>query len=490
MTTTIKKTKLGDNPPIENTEGAPLDGFQDPTGEYPKSEYFYGSSINRSARGLKVENLYLGGSTEGADLDLEDQEPSRFPFNQVKETSSGHIISYDDTPGGERILIKHRKGAGVEVRADGSVVISALKNKVEVTGGDQTVIVEGNGKLVYNGDLTLEVTGDYNVNVGGDYNLNVNGNSNTDIRKNNQTVVGRNSKYETKGTATNKTVEHQVDLVLGNRDHITKGYYKHNVGSLIELFTGNYFQVSAEENISMSALQANIQATEVSVLGMKGTIGGEQVEFTGPVYMGPKGAVPFASGATFYGTFEGQATEAIRSYGANHADFANFAEGANKAKTHSNGSGSAPDEVSDPDDYAEATEEQEIIDNKRPVPLSTAVGGLLMSGHHSIKPIVIDEEDEMKNAILLRDDFGGLYEKVPTINEIRSTMRDDANREHENDYKTKVIDHMIAEKLISADWKNPNPPKVGRVLAKGQPRPQYGYNALGNSVNNRGKRFR
>ena len=292
MTTTIKKTKLGDNPPIENTEGAPLDGFQDPTGEYPKSEYFYGSSINRSARGLKVENLYLGGSTEGADLDLEDQEPSRFPFNQVKETSSGHIISYDDTPGGERILIKHRKGAGVEVRADGSVVISALKNKVEVTGGDQTVIVEGNGKLVYNGDLTLEVTGDYNVNVGGDYNLNVNGNSNTDIRKNNQTVVGRNSKYETKGTATNKTVEHQVDLVLGNRDHITKGYYKHNVGSLIELFTGNYFQVSAEENISMSALQANIQATEVSVLGMKGTIGGEQVEFTGPVYMGPKEQFP------------------------------------------------------------------------------------------------------------------------------------------------------------------------------------------------------
>lgn len=488
MTTTIKKTKLGDNPPIENTEGAPLDGFQDPTGEYPKSEYFYGSSINRSARGLKVENLYLGGGTEGADLDLEDQEPSRFPFNQVKETSSGHIISYDDTPGGERILIKHRKGAGVEVRADGSVVISALKNKVEVTGGDQTVIVEGNGKLVYNGDLTLEVTGDYNVNVGGDYNLNVNGNSNTDIRKNNQTVVGRNSKYETKGTATNKTVEHQVDLVLGNRDHITKGYYKHNVGSLIELFTGNYFQVSAEENISMSALQANIQATEVSVLGMKGTIGGEQVEFTGPVYMGPAGAVPFASGATFYGTFDGQATEAKRSYSANHAQYADYAEGANKANT-SVGSGSAPT-AKDAGTFAEAVEEQEIIDNTRPVPLSTAVGGLLMSGHHSIKPIVIDQEDEMKNAILLRDDFGGLYEKVPTINEIRSTMRDDANRQHENDYKTKVIDHMISEKLISADWKNPNPPKVGRVLAKGQPRPQYGYNALGNSVNNRGKRFR
>src|SRR5210317_913625 len=190
MTTTIKKTKIGDNEAIENTEGAPIDGFQDPTGEYPKREYYYGSSINRSARGLKVENLYLGGGVENLDLNLEDQEPSRFPFNQVKETSSGHVISYDDTPGGERILIKHRKGAGVEIRADGSVVISALKNKVEVTGGDQTVIVEGNGKLVYNGNLNLEVTGNYNVNVGGDYNVNVQGDTNTHIRKNNNTEVG------------------------------------------------------------------------------------------------------------------------------------------------------------------------------------------------------------------------------------------------------------------------------------------------------------
>ena len=113
-----------------------------------------------------------------------------------------------------------------------------------------------------------------------------------------------------------------------------------------------------------------------------------------------------------------------------------------------------------------------------------------MSGHHSIKPIVIDEEDEMKNAILLRDDFGGLYEKVPTINEIRSTMRDDANREHVNDYETKVVDHLVAEGLLASDWKSPNPPKVGRVSSVGTVSPKYGYNALGNSINNRGKRFR
>lgn len=471
MTTQTKRDRLGTNPSVENTEGVPIDGFQDPTGEYPKREYHYGSSINRSARGLKVENLYLGGGSIGTDLNLEDQEPSRFPFNQVKETSSGHIISYDDTPGGERILIKHRKGAGVEVRADGSVVISALKNKVEVTGGDQTVIIEGNGKLVYNGNLDLEVTGDYNVNVGGDYNVNVQGNQNTKVRKNKETEVGLNTKYTTKGTATYKTVEHEARLVLGNENHIVKGYWKNNVGSLVEIFTANRFQVSAEENISMSSLNANIQATEISVLGMKGAIGGEAVEFTGPVYMGPKGATPFTSGAAFYGSFHGQALEAIKSGFARKAENAKTAE---KASVESPGqpSGGAP----------EVPKNMESPTPEKPVPKTDAVAGILSDGFHAIRAIAIDPKDKLRDSILLRDDYKGLYEINPTIDEIRSSLRDPANQ-------SLVAQDLVQKGLLNAKWQAPNPPQVGRV-AKNTTSPRFGYNALGNSVNNRGKRFK
>ena len=480
MTTQIKKINLGDNPAVENTEGVPLDGFQDPTGEYPKREYHYGSSINRSARGLKVENLYLGGGSPANPLNLEDQEPSRFPFNQVKETASGHVISYDDTPGGERILIKHRKGAGVEIRADGSVVISALKNKVEVTGGDQTVIVEGNGKLVYNGDLTLEVTGDYNVNVGGDYRVNVDGNSETNIRRSNVTQVGLNTKYTTKGTATYKTVEHEARLILGNEDHVVKGYYKNNVGAEIEMFTANRFQVSAEEHIGMSALNANIQATDISILGMRGAIGGEAVEFTGPVYMGPKGARAFASGAAFYGSFHGQALEAVNSGFAYKSENAKTAMVASKEKA-GQPEGGAP----------ECPKRMEGPTPVKPVPKTDAVANLLMSGHLSIKPIVIDEEDKLLYSILLRDDYGDLYEKEPTIDEIRSSLRDPANKELKNYQDTKVVDVMVQKNMLSADWNvNIFPPKVNRISKGNEVTPRYGYIALGNSVNNRGKRFK
>ena len=113
-------------------------------------------------------------------------------------------MEYDDTPGGERILIKHRKGAGVEMRADGSVVISAVNNKVEVTGGDQTLIVEGHGSLVYKGNLNLTVTGDYNVDVGGNYNVQVAGNHIEGISENHRTFVTKNSEYVTKGTKSTK----------------------------------------------------------------------------------------------------------------------------------------------------------------------------------------------------------------------------------------------------------------------------------------------
>ena len=470
MTTQINRQRLGNNPAVENTEGVPIDGFQDPTGEYPKREYHYGSSINRSARGLKVENLYLGGGSIGTSLNLEDQEPSKFPFNQVKETASGHIISYDDTPGGERILIKHRKGAGVEVRADGSVVISALNNKVEVTGGDQTVIVEGNGKMVYNGNLNIEVTGDFNVDVGGDYNVNVDGNVNEKVRKNKETTVGLNTNYTTKGTASYKTVEHEARVVLGNEEHVVKGYWKNNIGAEVEIFSGNRFHVSAEEQFVLSALQGNISATELSVLGMKGAIGGEQVEFTGPVYMGPRGAQPFTSGAAFYGSFHGQALEAIKSQYAFKSERANSALVApKKGKAQPGGAPQVPKNMESPTP-------------KKPVPKTDAVSGLLSDGHLSIRAIAIDPSDELRDAILLRDDYEGLYEVNPTIDEIRSTLRDPANI-------ALIGNKLVERQLIASDYQSPLPPKTGRV-AKKETSPRFGYIALGNSVNNRGKRFK
>ena len=462
----------------EETLGVPYDGMQDPTGEYPKREYNYGSSINKSARGLKTNDLYVGGGDFGVSLNIEPQRPSEYPFNQVQETISGHVVEYDDTPGGERILIKHRKGAGVEMRADGSVVISAVNNKVEVTGGDQTVIVEGHGNLVYNGNLNLKVTGDYNVDVGGNMNLNVAGNKVEAIEHNHKTTVTGNSMYTTKKTKTTKTIGTHTDIMLADNNQFVKFDQTNYVEGSIEVASEDNIFMSGKESFAVSSKNTNITGAKfVSVLGQKGAIGGKKVDFTGNVYQGNEGATAEASGAIFHGTFKGIADEAVRSYNANVADQAKTAFQAQKAGTA--GSLGAAGAATDPT-VAEATKEQATITGEDPITPILVVAHAT-SGSYAIKNVVVDAGDTLKNRILLSDDYKNVFDKIPTTQEIRSAFRNKSNRD-------KVGGILVSEERLNPDYKTKTPPAIGRT-AKKSPSSRFGFESIGNAIENRGKRF-
>ena len=326
----LRIKELGEG--VELSVGVPNDGMQNASGDLPKRDYNYGPSINKAALGTKINQLSTGGGDVGVSLGVVPQRASEYPFNQVNETESGHIVEYDDTPGAERILIKHRKGAGVEVRADGSVIISATNNKVEVTGGNQKVIVEGHGDLIYNGNLNLKVSGDFNVDVGGNYNVNVGGNKVEEIQQNHKTVVTENSQYITKGTKTDKTLETHTSIMLADHNVFVDGNQDTLVEGNLNLVSDDAIFVSAKESFAASSKNTNISGAKfVSVLGQKGAIGGKKVDFTGNVYQGNEGATAEASGAIFHGTFKGIADEALRSYSANTARVAtsqNYAENA------------------------------------------------------------------------------------------------------------------------------------------------------------------
>ena len=49
--------KLGEG--LEQTLGVAQDGMQDPTGEYPKVDYHYGSTVNKGARAVSYTHLTL-----------------------------------------------------------------------------------------------------------------------------------------------------------------------------------------------------------------------------------------------------------------------------------------------------------------------------------------------------------------------------------------------------------------------------------------------
>ena len=471
----LRVGKLGSG--NEDTLGVPYDGMQDPTGEYPKRDYNFGSSVNQAARGLKINDLYVGGGDFGVSLNLQPQRPSEYPFNQVQETTSGHVIEQDDTPGGERVLIKHRTGAGVEMRADGSVVISAVNNKVEVTGGDQTVIVEGHGNLVYNGNLNLKVTGDYNIDVGGNMNLNVAGNKVEAIEHNHKTTVTGNSTYTTKKTKTTKTIGTHTDIMLADNNQFVKFDQTNYVEGNIEIASEDNIFVSGKESFAVSSKNTNITGAKyVSVLGQKGAIGGKKVDFTGNVYQGNEGALAESSGAIFHGTFKGIADEAIRSYNANVAGFAEVSDlthGQSYAEAATSGSAVG-------DTHTAATKVQAVITGEDPLTPLVVVGHAT-SGSYAIKNVVVDADDSLKNKILLTDDYENVFDKIPTTQEIRSAFRNKSSRDT-------VGGILVSEERLNPDYKATTPPSIGRT-AKKSPSSRFGFEPIGNALENRGKRF-
>ena len=125
---------------------------EDPRGEYPKSEYFNSSSVNYGATGSRKHELFFKGKAAAAVLESESDEiiASEYPLCQIQETISGHIIETDDTPGAERVLIKHNTGAGIELTKDEldlayATFLSFADQKKEINDNDIPEIVKSAG---------------------------------------------------------------------------------------------------------------------------------------------------------------------------------------------------------------------------------------------------------------------------------------------------------------------------------------------------------
>lgn len=68
---------------------------------------------------------------------------SKYPWNMVFESRSGHVIEIDDYPGEERINLYHRSGSYIEIAPDGTLTIKSVLDRYDISQGDKLTSIKG-----------------------------------------------------------------------------------------------------------------------------------------------------------------------------------------------------------------------------------------------------------------------------------------------------------------------------------------------------------
>jgi hypothetical protein len=304
------KTRLADLGPGQETVGVTTSSG-DPSGQVPTPAYHNKSTVNQAAYGAQSNDLTLGGN-----LSFDPSSPSDYNKNRIIATASGHSIELDDTPGKRRILIRHRTGNGIEFRSDGSMVVAAGNQTISVTK-DQQIVIEGNATIVYGGNVDMQVAGDFNLSVGGSYNVTVGENLSTNVEGAMRTTVDNNVGLTVKGSKSETILGTSTNTVLGDNNTITKGVMRNTSQGNMQLSSGANTQISARDKFFQSAYNMNIAATDLSVFGAGGTIGGENI-----INYGKSATFSAGTADTFYGDLSGTATTSTVTQSQNYGEAA------------------------------------------------------------------------------------------------------------------------------------------------------------------------
>jgi hypothetical protein len=116
--------------------------------------------------------------------ETEDNHKGKYPWVKSRETETGHLIEYDDTPGEERIYIWHRFGSYIELLKDGTINIKSRK--------DHSKLVEENDYDLVLKDKNIHVGNNLNIYVAKDANISVGGNCKTEVSGNYDIKCGGN----------------------------------------------------------------------------------------------------------------------------------------------------------------------------------------------------------------------------------------------------------------------------------------------------------
>lgn len=133
---------------------------------------------------------------------------AKYPYNQVKQSRSGHIFEIDDTPEHERIHERHKSGTYYEIGPDGTKVCKVVKDNYHIILGDDYILVKGNVKVNFEGDTNILNNGNMQIQnkknssflIEGDSQIQINGKCEAQVKGDLNTFVGGNYKLGVSGS--------------------------------------------------------------------------------------------------------------------------------------------------------------------------------------------------------------------------------------------------------------------------------------------------
>ena len=243
-------------------------GFRDPNNKYPLREYLGESDVNRLARGI-IEGTVVGlkdakrviGIPKAGGMGSWDQPlapyGSKYPFNKVYESESGHVQEFDDTPGQERLHTYHRSGTFTEVDANGS--------QVNYIVGDNFILMEQNGCIHVAGECNITVDGNTNIYARTDANIQVAQNATVEvggvlsIGSANDTTLAVGGDFKVK-VAGEMSVEAEGIYHKSNADFNMQASGSFNVkSSSLNQETESDLNIKAGSSVKMSGATVNVK---------------------------------------------------------------------------------------------------------------------------------------------------------------------------------------------------------------------------------------
>ena len=218
-------------------------GFNDPNGKYPL--YLNEPDTNKLARheDIKKTIVYkkelareLGVVTAGGKTWNQSPIPynSKYPFNHVFMSESGHVMEFDDTEYSERVHIYHKSGTYVETDANGTQVTRIVGDKYEILERNGYLYVKGTADITIDGEMNVKVNNAVNVEISGptlvnifnDAAINISGKADISIKED-LNIKAANIKFETPGEFSVKAGTYKETSDLSDYNWGVKYMYQH-----------------------------------------------------------------------------------------------------------------------------------------------------------------------------------------------------------------------------------------------------------------------